>query len=104
MKDKRKTKKFYSSIHKIYAVLKDEDILFKFKKLQHNYNGVYDPENEEILIDFRGYFIPTIIHESLHIIYPEWKENEVLKEEKRLVNLLSQKQVANIIKLLALRF
>lgn len=33
-------------------------------------------------------YLGTLIHEQLHLMFPEWSEKEIVKAEKKLCNLL----------------
>jgi len=72
-----------------------------FQKLPKNICGYYDGGTEEIIIDYRKDIIPTLIHEALHLWYPNWPEKQVVKEEKRIVRNLTPNHCKNIIKALA---
>jgi hypothetical protein len=52
-----------------------------------------------VLIDYRKDFIPTIIHECIHLLEPNWSEYQVAYSEKRVINTISDD---NVIKLLML--
>lgn len=50
-----------------------------------------------VLLDYRKDLIPTIIHECIHLLEPEWSESQVAYSEKRVINTISED---NVIKLL----
>lgn len=33
-------------------------------------------------------YLGTLIHEQLHLLFPDWSEKEIVKAEKKLCNLL----------------
>ena len=62
------------------------------KKLgRHKAAGLAYTEDNLIEIDPRQSskeYLLTLIHEKIHLIYPEWSEEEVVKLEKKLGNFL----------------
>ncbi len=58
---------------------------------------------DQIVMDPRGQLLPTFIHECLHLAYPSWSEERVLKTEEELVKQLSPKQWQNLLIKLANR-
>lgn len=53
--------------------------------------GIADDKKHIILIDPRQkskQFLGTLIHEKLHLIFPDWSETKVLKIERELKNFL----------------
>ena len=58
--------------------------------------------DDEIVIDPRYDVVPTIVHEILHGLHPDWDEKTVLREEKRVFRGLSPEQVVRLFKEFAL--
>jgi hypothetical protein len=58
---------------------------------------LYDLVTKEITIDYRKDIIPTLIHEAIHHWHSDWSEKKVIKEEKRITNLLTPKLCISII-------
>ena len=54
--------------------------------------------DDEITINLIHCLAPTIIHECLHFLFPEKKENQILKLEDYYVRHLTYRQKANIVK------
>lgn len=50
-----------------------------------------------VFLDYRKDLIPTIIHECIHLLEPDWSEYQVAYSEKRVINTISED---NVIKLL----
>jgi len=50
-----------------------------------------------VLLDYRKDLIPTIIHECIHLLEPDWSESQVAYSEKRVINTITED---NVIKLL----
>jgi len=93
-----KKKISYEFTRKIYKELK----LFPefiFKKMR-GYSGEYDYSTDEITLDYRKELLPTLIHEYLHKWNYDKSETWVLKQEKKIINALTPKQIRNILKLL----
>jgi len=90
----------YKITRRLYYLLRHHQDRIYFKKLSHGVYGYYDYGTEEITLDYRRDIIPTLIHESLHHWHPEWSETAVLKEEGRIMNLLTSRQIKNILKIL----
>jgi hypothetical protein len=53
--------------------------------------GMVFPPSSKIYIDPRQTpksYLGTLIHEKLHVMFPDWSETRVRKAEKELANLL----------------
>jgi hypothetical protein len=92
------------TIHKrcLSLIKRKEPSFFIFRKLRGamGYMLWEDEKNEEkIEIDYRKSLLPTVIHECIHYLYPEWNETEVLYAESRVVNHLDSFEMAKILKL-----
>lgn len=63
-------------------------------------HGMIWPEEypTQVFLNPRGEMFSTLIHEALHYMHPEWSETTVGREEIRIVNMLTDRQVRNIIK------
>jgi hypothetical protein len=46
-----------------------------------------------IILDYRKDFIPTIIHECIHLLEPDWSESQVIYSENRVINSISEDDV-----------
>lgn len=82
---------------KIYDEIDSGTHKFHLKKLKED-RGYYDCFTQDITLDYRNQIIPTIIHELLHHIHPEWSEPQVLQMESYLINNLTENQIKTIIK------
>jgi hypothetical protein len=80
---------------KLYTYLETRFETVEMKKLKC-VQGWYGRKEDTIEIDYRKQFLPTLIHEVLHHYYPNWSETRVLKEESKITNALSIRQVENI--------
>jgi hypothetical protein len=63
--------------------------------------GKYLPDDKKVILDYRHPFLSVFIHEMLHHFHPDWNETKVLKEERALLNQLSNRQIRNLLKALA---
>jgi len=93
-------KEIYQFTRRFYQLLRDHGDHIFYRKLRSRC-GEYQPDTEDIIIDYRRELIPTLIHEALHHWHPNENETWILREESRIVNSLSLKQIKNIIKMMA---
>lgn len=71
---------------------------FSLRKMR----GVVGLCHDDMLeFDYRKDIIPTMFHECIHFIYPEWSETKVLIAEKRLINHISTLQIAYFLKIIS---
>ncbi|MBW1996380.1 MAG: hypothetical protein JRJ29_00305 [Deltaproteobacteria bacterium] len=68
------------------ALLESPDVIIKFEKLPDPLHGlleIYNVDDNEddviyrIKLDPGGYLLPALVHEFLHLYYPDAKEEEV---------------------------
>ena len=97
---KRRKKETYSFTKRLYRFMRHNSDLISFKKLSGGVLGYYDYGTAEITIDHRREVIPTLIHEFLHHIHPDWSETRIKNKERWIVNSLSSRQFRNLIKIL----
>lgn len=81
----------------MYRLMTDKPEMFVLRKM-HLYQGECDWVDDVITVDYRREFISTLIHEVLHYFHPTWSETKVLREEKKIINALSVRQVRNVLK------
>jgi hypothetical protein len=82
----------------IVCIKKQKKGYFYFKKLRGVHG--YCEWDDGIVIDYRKDIVPTIIHECVHLLEPDWSEAQVCYTEKRIVNEITEEDV----KLLLLLF
>ena len=75
----------------IFCIKSQKKGFFTFKKLK-GVHGWCEWE-DGILLDYRRELIPTIIHECIHLINPDWSESQVAYSEKRVLNTISDSDV-----------
>ena len=98
--NKRRQKDTYTFTRRFYKFLRTHSNHIFFKKLYGEY-GNYNLETTDITIDHRRDFLSTLIHEFLHHLHRDWSETRVLKNEKKIINALTIRQIKNILKALA---
>ena len=94
---------FRYRMSKLYRFL-DQDHKIKFQRMRL-YRGhittITYPTT--VYIDHRDELIPTLIHEFLHYIHPQWSETRILQAEAQFVRQLTDRQIRNILKKFASR-
>jgi len=103
MKKKLKLNKCSSLkiFNKILKLIKTSNAsFFRFKKLKGAMG--YCEWEDGILLDYRRELLPTLVHECIHYLNPEWTETEVLYAEKRIINTISIKQAIKLLKAFAI--
>lgn len=98
---KYRKSKVYSITTRLYRDLKNNNGTIILKKI-NGCHGFYDDNTEQIALDYRKEFIPTIIHEFLHKWNPEKSETWVLREEAKIVNALSIIQIKHILRIVSI--
>jgi hypothetical protein len=96
---KYRKQKVYSITRRLHASIRASKGSLFLRKIK-GCHGFYDEATEVIFIDYRKEFIPTIIHEFLHKWHYDKSESWVLKEEHKIVNSLTTRQIQNILKVL----
>lgn len=87
----------YRFTRELYKLFRKKPGIFHVKKLK-SARGYCHTNIERIELDYRDEIISTLLHEALHFLYPDMSEDQVLRNEKDLINNLSPRQVRNIIK------
>ncbi|UCH71809.1 MAG: hypothetical protein JSW62_05270 [Thermoplasmatales archaeon] len=88
----------YRITRKIYKTLREYPSDIIWDKM-HGRWGLYDPETQDMSINYKGALVPTIIHECIHHWYPDLCETKVLEEERKIVNSISPTQAMNLMNL-----
>jgi hypothetical protein len=73
---------------------------FSIRKMRGIMGLCYDDMLE---FDYRKDIIPTMFHECIHFLYPEWSETKVLTAEKRLINHITPLQIASFLKEISIK-
>jgi len=60
---------------------------FTFQKLKGVHG--YCEWEDGILIDYRKDLIPTVVHECIHLLEPDWSETQVGYSERRIMSTIS---------------
>ena len=69
-----------------------------FKKRRLFILGECECGSGDIRLDWRWDMIPTLVHELLHFIKPDWNETEVESNTKKIIKKLSNRQVKWLLK------
>jgi hypothetical protein len=72
---------------------------FQFKKIHGRTTGFY--KGDHIELDFRKDLVQTIIHECIHILHPSLTETNVVKEERKIMKVVTNLEVAEILSIVA---
>jgi hypothetical protein len=79
----------------ITTVKKQKRGFFTFKKLKGAHG--YCEWEDGIILDYRKDLIPTIIHECIHYMEPDWSEAQVMYAESRVVNCIKEDDVVRLL-------
>lgn len=80
------------------SIKKQKRGFFQLKKLRGSVHGYCDWD--EIVIDYKKEFIPTVIHEVIHLLNPEWCETNVIYAEKQVLKYISSDDIICLLKIL----
>ena len=83
----------------VYRVLHSDDdwkALVQRIRVKDCCFGWFDWDKNEMVLDWRGPILPTLIHECLHIAYPDWEDAAVEAAEMFLGLTLSNRQARNL--------
>jgi len=97
IKYKKRKKDACKILHSVYKFLKEKSDTIVLKKIR-GMDGNYSPDLDEIAIDYRKELLPTLIHEIMHALHPNWCESRVLAKEKETMNAISIRQCKNILR------
>src|SRR3989339_1086887 len=86
-------------LYRIYALLKSGNIDVTFQR-SSRYQGQTD-QITTIYLSPNDRIFPTLIHECLHFIYPDWSETNVLVAERMIFAKLTEQQIRNLFQRMA---
>ena len=82
--------------NRVLECIKDQERgYFVFKKLKGVHG--YCEWEDGIFLDYRKDLIPTIIHECLHLLEPDWSEAQVLYTESRIINTVKEDDIIKLL-------
>jgi len=81
----------------INLIEKSDSDFFTLKKLRGAMG--YCMWENGISLDYRKELVPTLIHECVHYLNPDWSESQVLYTEKRIINTITPPQVIKLLKI-----
>ena len=108
-----KYKKSRYILHRIYKLFRERKVVFKFdSKLRNDRYGqvIYNMNIGGWMIKVNPLnqpkegIISTMLHECLHILYPDKEEPEIIKLEKLVYKYISDRQRENFLILVTRRF
>lgn len=73
------------------CINKQKKGFFILKKLRGVHG--YCEWEDGILLDYRKELVPTIIHECIHLLEPDWAEAKVMYTERRIINAITDDDV-----------
>ncbi len=79
----------------IDCIKKQEKGFFVLKKLRQVHG--YCEWEDGIILDYRRDFIPTIIHECIHLLEPDWSEAQVMYSESRIINTVTEDDIIKLL-------
>lgn len=79
----------------IACIRKQKKGFFSFKKLKGAHG--YCEWEEGIVLDYRKELIPTIIHECIHFLEPDWSESQVMYAESRVINSITEDDIIRLL-------
>ena len=85
----------------IKNALSHDDVNVYFKDLGSKTCG--EQLGNTIYLHPRQDILSTTIHETLHLLYPEWSENKVVKTEASICRSLSIKQFKDLLRIIAIK-
>ena len=79
----------------IFCIKSQKKGYFVLKKLK----GVHGwcEWDDGISLDYRKDLIPTLIHECLHLLEPNWSESQIAYAERRVVNTITEDEVVMLL-------
>lgn len=77
-------------LYSIYKLLKSDAIKVYLVKINNKNAG--ENEGSDIRLSPQADLLPTVIHESLHILFPDWEDEKICLVEKSICETLSQRQ------------
>jgi hypothetical protein len=86
---KKQSLAFFTRI--LSCIKKQKKGYFILKKLRGVHG--YCEWDDGIVLDYRKELVPTLIHECIHLLEPDWAEAQVLYAEKRIINAIDDEGV-----------
>lgn len=98
----------YRLISRIYKILNSGEWDIRYARISGNRKlalrfgvginvvGLVDEESDSIILDPRKDVLATLLHECLHIIYPEKRESEIAQLERFMLSHLSPVQARRL--------
>lgn len=81
---------------RVLDCIKNRDKGFFILKKLKGVHGYCDWD-DGILLDYRKDLIPTIVHECIHYIEPDWSEAQVVYAESRVINTVTEDDIIKLL-------
>jgi hypothetical protein len=106
----RERRKLYRIFHRIYALFNEGGWKVKYHAISGNHKlcdeqevsrtatGFIDEDIKIIWVDYREEILAILIHECLHIIYPDASENKIMRPERHVMRHMSRIQAVRLIR------
>lgn len=107
---RRTLRRLYRIVSRIYRMFNHEGWRVRYARIRNDREfcerhevsadvvGVCDYGRKILWVDYREDILSTIVHESLHAIYPELREYEIVRLEKMVMSNLSPLQAKRLIR------
>ena len=76
--------------------MRNAEFSIKFRNMR-GAHGLAHIGDDLIELNPKGELIPTVVHEVLHHLHPDWSETKVLEYESKIMQLLSSRQMVRIL-------
>lgn len=98
----------YRLMHRIYAVLNSGEWRLRYRRIRNDERfcrghgiagdtvGLVDDENDVIYVDHRFDVLATIVHECLHVIFPDAAEPTIRGLERAIMRRMSPLQAKRL--------
>lgn len=83
-------------LHRCYRLLADPELTLRHRKLRGSMQGLAYHAVNSITVDFRKEALSTILHECLHVLYPDLCETKIIALERGIINEMSDRQFRNL--------
>ncbi|MEA3249565.1 MAG: hypothetical protein U9Q03_04385 [Patescibacteria group bacterium] len=106
----REKRQIYRILSRIYVLFNEGRWRIRYDVIRGNYGlcekegvsptstGFVDEDQRVIWVDYRENILETIIHECLHVIYPDRSEKEILELERFVLHNISRIQAVRLMR------
>jgi len=106
---RRERRRLYRIVREIYGLFNYGEWHVKYARIRYNYRlcekeeipldrvGFYDLDTKLFWVDYRYDILDTLVHECLHVLYPDLAEYEICSLTKWVMNNMSRAQAKHVI-------